>query len=420
MQSRVKLDFILAGIVVIIGMVRGLHFITSLWTLTPDGISATADRLPYWDFTNLWAGSLMALKGHVAYLFDVAAYRQELRMLLSPLLPDHEWSYPPSILLIGIPFAALPIFPAYILWTLLTLLLLFLAAKLLELNLWARMLIIISPAAMINMILGQNGALTTALLLFGLSLAPRRPIIAGIFFGLLTIKPQLGVLVPFCLLAGGNYRAIFSACVTTLVLIGTTGLLFGFDVWSLFLTETRPLMTEILEAPFPQGYQVNATTFFMLARSLGFGLSASYMVQALFSLVAIVAVLWLWRGKTVVDHPARVCLTAVLTLVAMPYGYSYDTIPMNVAVVYLFFTRRSALLLLLIVWLYPLFNQQMVRHVASLGVLVPTALATWMLVLAWRNQLRLNAEAAKTNEPVTSKAFSTPPVRSDDSCLSAG
>ncbi|WFU08934.1 glycosyltransferase family 87 protein [Rhizobium sp. CB3090] len=278
------------------------------------------------------------------------------------------------------------------------------------------------PAALVNMILGQNGALTTALLLFGLSLAPGRPIIAGIFFGVLTIKPQLGVLVPFCLLASGNYRAIFSACTTTLVLIGATGLLFGFDVWSLFLTETRPLMTEILEAPFPQGYQVNATAFFMLARSLGFGLTGSYVFQAVFSILAIVAVLWLWQhGKVVVDHAARVCLTAVLTLVAMPYGYSYDTIPMSVAVVYLFFTQRSALLLLVAVWLYPLFNQQIVRQTAmSLGVLVPTVLAAWMLFLAWRDQLRSSAKAAEGSETAQPKASSTPPVRSDDSCPSAG
>ncbi|WFU08933.1 hypothetical protein QA646_16840 [Rhizobium sp. CB3090] len=144
MQSKVRLDFILAGMVAMLGMVRGLY-LTTVWVLTPDGISVVADRLPYWDFTNLWAGSLMALKGHVAYLFDMAAYRQELRVFFSPLLPDHEWSYPPSILLIGVPFAALPIFPAYILWTLLTLLLLFLATKPLGLNLWARMLIVICP-----------------------------------------------------------------------------------------------------------------------------------------------------------------------------------------------------------------------------------------------------------------------------------
>lgn len=336
----------------------------------------------------------MALKGHVGYLFDIEAYRHELRALFSPALPDQEWSYPPSILLIGIPFAILPISVAYMLWTLLTLLLLFVATKQLGLSHWARLLIVVSPAAVINMTFGQNGALTAALLLSGLCLAPRRPIIAGILFGALTIKPQLGVLVPFCLLASGNYRAMLSALATTLVLIGATGLLFGFDVWSLFLTQTRPLMTAILEAPYPQGYQVNAATFFMLARSLGFGLAASYAFQAVFSAAAVIVVLWLWHGKVAVGHSTKVCVTAVLTLVATPYGYSYDMIPMDVAVVCLFVQRRSALLLLVIAWLYPLFNHEISRQIASVGVLVPAALAAWMIILVWRETRGPHAKTA--------------------------
>ncbi|MGV1767092.1 glycosyltransferase family 87 protein [Rhizobium rhizogenes] len=378
-RLRTRSELIFAALIVILGLARGLHFEISLWTLRPDGFSIISDRLPYWDFTNLWAGTLMALKGNVAHLFDVEAYRQELRVLLSPLLPNQEWSYPPSMLLIGIPFAGLPIFAAYLFWTLGTLFLLFLATKSLDLTWWARMLIIVSPAAVMDAIFGQNGALTTALLLSGLLLAPGRPIIAGILFGLLTVKPQLGILVPFCLLASGNYRAILSAGVTTLLLVIATGLLFGFDVWRLFLTETRPLMTAILEAPYPQGYQVNAMTFFMLARSLGLGLAASYSFQAVFSVAAIAATLWLWRGRTTVDHPTKVCLTVVLTLVAMPYGYSYDTIPISVAIAYFFFNYRSSLVFLGIAWLYPLFNHQVAGQLVSLGVLIPAGLAAWML-----------------------------------------
>ncbi len=389
LRTRSELSF--AALIIVLGLARSLHFEISLWTLTPDGFSIISDRLPYWDFTNLWAGTLMALKGDVAHLFDVEAYRQELRMLLSPLLPNQEWSYPPSMLLIGIPFAGLPISVAYLFWTLGTLFLLFLATKPLDLTWWARMLIVVSPAAVMDAIFGQNGALTAALLLSGLLLAPGRPIIAGIFFGLLTVKPQLGVLVPFCLIASGNYRAILSAGVTALVLVIVTGLLFGFNVWLLFLTQTRPLMTAILEAPYPQGYQVNATTFFMLARSLGLGLAASYSFQAVFS-AAIVATLWLWRGKTAADHPTKVCLTAILTLITTPYGYSYDMIPMSVAIAYFFFNYRSSLVFLGIAWLYPLFNHQVAGQIASLGVLIPAGLAAWMLTRILRNGRSPNVE----------------------------
>lgn len=266
------------------------------------------------------------------------------------------------------------------------------------------MLIVVSPAAVIGAIFGQNGALTAALLLSGLLLAPSRPIIAGVLFGLLTVKPQLGVLVPFCLLASGNYRAILSAGVTALVLVIVTGLLFGFDVWLLFLTETRALMTAILEAPYPQGYQVNAMTFFMLARSLGFGLAASYSFQAVFSVAAIAVTLWLWRSKTSVDHRTKVCLTVILTLIATPYGYSYDAIPMSVAIAYFFFNYRSSLLFLGIAWLYPLFNHQVAGQVASLGVLIPAGLAAWMLMRILRDGRSPNMDRSVPTEEACLKA----------------
>ncbi len=362
------------------------------------------DRLPYWDFTNLWGGAVMALKGNVAYLFDVEAYRRELRLLLSPLMQNQEWSYPPSMLLIGAPLAGLPIFVAYVVWTLGTLFLLFLATRPLDLAWWARVLIVISPAAMVDAIFGQNGALTTALLLSGLLFAPGRPIIAGILLGLLTVKPQLGVLVPFCLLASGNYRAILSAGVTALLLVIVTGLLFGFDVWMLFLTETRPLMTAILEAPFPQGYQVNATTFFMLARSLGLGLTASYSLQMMVSIAAITTTLWLWRRKTAFEHRSKVCLTIVLTLIATPYGYSYDAIPINVAAGYFFFTYRGLLAPLGIAWLYPLFNQQIARQVLPLGALFPAGLAICMLIRILRDSAWQETGAVAAIEKAPIKA----------------
>ncbi|MBB6485702.1 glycosyltransferase family 87 protein [Rhizobium lusitanum] len=384
-MARPRAEQFFAALIGALGLACGLYLLKCLWTLTPDGFSSLSDRLPYWDFTNLWGGTLMAEKGNVAYLFDAEAYRRELRLILSPLLPDQEWSYPPSMLLIGIPLARLPIFAAYAVWTSGTLLLLFLATKPLDLAWWLRILLIASPAAILNVIFGQNGALTTALLLSGLLLAPSRPIIAGILFGLLTVKPQLGVLVPFCLLASGNYRAILSAAATAVFLVVTTGLLFGFEVWWLFVTETRPLMTAILEAPFPQGYQMNAATIFMLARSFGLGLAASYSFQLIASMAAIVATIWLWRGKMGVDHGSRVCLTATLALVAMPYGYIYDTIPLSVAILYFFVNSRGLLPLLGFAWLYPVFNQQIASSIMPLGALFPAGLAVCMLICIQRN-----------------------------------
>jgi len=51
--------------------------------------------------------------------------------------------------------------------------------------------LIAAPAAMVNIYVGQNGFFTAALMIAGLLSLERRPVLAGILFGLRTIKPQL-------------------------------------------------------------------------------------------------------------------------------------------------------------------------------------------------------------------------------------
>ena len=115
--DRTRSELRIAGIAAAIGVVLGLKFYVELWALDGRGFSLVSERLPYWDFSNLWGGSVMALKGHVGDIFDIDAYRATLRSMFSPQLPDQEWSYPPSILLLGLPLAAMPIFWAYLIWT---------------------------------------------------------------------------------------------------------------------------------------------------------------------------------------------------------------------------------------------------------------------------------------------------------------
>ncbi|TPN84365.1 DUF2029 domain-containing protein [Mesorhizobium sp. CU2] len=304
--------------------------------------------------------------------------------MFSPELPDQEWSYPPSILLFGVPLATVPILPAYLIWTVGTVLCLWLAVRPLKLGAALELAIVLSPAVIWNSVFGQNGALTTALLVGGLAVAPKRPVVAGILFGLLTTKPHLGILVPFCLLASGNWRAILSAAGTAVLIVMATGLFFGFDVWRLFLTETRPLMTAIMEAPYPQPYQYNAMTVFFTARAAGLGLSAAYAVQGVATLACIAAAIWLWWPGRQVSHQERVALTAVLAILATPYGYSYDTIGVSIAVAMLAaMVSRPPRLILAVCWLWPFVTHFFTHWGYCVGVLIPLFIAAWMLLSTW-------------------------------------
>lgn len=397
----IRVNLIFAALVVIAGVFVGTHYHFALWVLDDRGFSLVSRRLPYWDFANLWAGGRMALEGNISLLFDPDAYRAALRSMFSPDLPNQEWSYPPSMLLFGAPLAHLPIFPAYLIWTLGTVFCLWLAIRPLQLGWLAETAILVSPAVAMNALFGQNGALTTALLLGGLMAAPARPILAGVLFGLLTLKPHLGILAPFCLIASGNWKAILSAAATTVALTLLTAFAFGFEVWPLFWSETRKLMTEIMEAPYPQGYHSNAMTVFFLARALGADLTAAYATQALASLAAVAAAVWLWLPENGIAHRERVVATSVLAIVATPYGYTYDAIAAQVAVALLATALPNPPRLLLgLAWLYPL-----VAHLANLfgpagiGVLLPIALAGWMILGMKARTNRENASSS-TLEPV--------------------
>lgn len=378
-DRRLRMDILFALAFVLVGLFVGSGLLVRSWTLDANSLSPISGKLPYWDFTNLWAGSRMALDGHVGWLFDVEAYRAGLRAMFTPRLPDQEWSYPPSILLLGVPLATLPIFWAYVVWTIGTTAALYLALRPLDFPPIAALLVMLSPVMMLGVLFGQNGALTAALLFAALALSTERPLLAGICAGLLTIKPHLGVLVPFAFMASGNWRAFLSAAVTAMAMVILTALFFGAEIWPLFLERTGPLMASILEAPYPQTYHANAMTFFITGRWLGLSVAAAYGLQAVVTILAIAATVWLWHPASAAPRDARVVLTALLAICATPYGYSYDAVPMAVAVAWLFLAGASwpVLLLLGALWLFPLFAHVPNFHGYGVTVLAPAALAIY-------------------------------------------
>ncbi len=70
----------------------------------------------------------------------------------------------------------------------------------------------------------------------------------------------------------------------------------------------------------------------------------------------------------------------MLATVATPYGYSYDTVGLAVAVAYLFSTRANVpRIFLALVWLYPAIAHLVNFVGLGIGVLVPLSLSAWML-----------------------------------------
>jgi hypothetical protein len=323
--------------------------------LTPEGQPIIGG-----DFVNFWTAARLALTDRVHDLFNFAAYRQFQGEQLGGVIKQLHWSYPPHVLLLIIGFGFLPYTVAFCLWACLTFLGYAFAVSYKRPSPWMlSCALFFCPSSFMNIILGQNGFLSAALLVGGLRLLNLRPVLAGVLFGLLTFKPQLGLLVPVALLAGRHWQVFASAIITTVLLIALSLLIFGGGPWLDYLHVTLPFQHLILTAPVTplSLFQNLMPTPFMALRILGISLNIAALGTAFFVILALFAVVLAFTREVSEDLRAGIVLTAAL--LATPHALVYDMTCLSAAVVAVMpFAYRPSIskgvaALLLIVWLLP-------------------------------------------------------------------
>lgn len=285
------------------------------------------------DLRSVWFAATLAVKGDAATVFDPLAFAAAYQAFNGTAVAFPAFPYPPHALLLYLPLTVLPFVAAYSLWVAATFALLAWAAcRRSPRPLIAGLVLLASPAALTNLGGGQNGFLSAALLCGGLLLLERRPWLAGILFGLLTYKPQLGIVLPFVLLAGGHYRSIAAAVATAAIVVLASVVLFGLEPWSRFFALSAPIQVQYLE----QGvgtFMMMAPSTFMAGRVLGLPLAVDYALQAVVAVAAIAGAVWAVRRKAPPELKAAVVLVA--TVLAPAYLFSYDLCLVAVAQVLL-------------------------------------------------------------------------------------
>ena len=284
------------------------------------------------DFVNVWTAGHLVREGKVAEIFDFRTFWPEQRRLFDPRLPFHFWSYPPTALFLTLPLGWLPYIPALILWTTAGLVGLVAASRTFFGSPLDRWMLVLCPAVAVNIALGQNGAITAALLLGGLALMERRPAWAGVLFGLLAFKPQIGLLLPIPLLLERRWRTLGFAAGTAVGLTLLSAGVFGLEAWRGFFGPTLTTQSKMLtqgRGPFtwmmPSAY--------MSARVLKQPADVAMLIQAPFTLFAIWATVTGWRadrrggGEPIV----KAALLCAATFVASPQAFNYDLIPVQAA-----------------------------------------------------------------------------------------
>jgi alpha-1,2-mannosyltransferase len=125
--------------------------------------------------------------------------------------------------------------------------------------------------------------------------------------------------MPIVLLRRGAWSAIASAAATAGGLVLLSGLVFGWDYWITYLTETSALQARMVAES--SGFFVRMMpTVYPSMLLAGLGWSGAVAVQAVVAIAAIAA-LWRWLPA----DPLRAGLAAAsATFLVLPYAFNYD------------------------------------------------------------------------------------------------
>jgi hypothetical protein len=332
------------------------------------------------DFLTTWMGGRSLFHGGPAPWFDLRVYNAALRELLGTEYPAHFWSYPPHVVLFTWPFGLLPYLPAYLAWCVIGIALYLLVCS----RVIPRQRLIflaVSPAIAVCVFFGQNGFYTAALLIGGLLCLDRRPVLAGVLFGILTIKPQLGLLLPVVLLLERRWVTIASALVTTGFLVVATAMLFGSDVWIEFWRKVIPQQQWLTENGGGVLYAVVSSVFFG-ARLLHLPLRVGWTMQGIVAGLVLAIVAWTyWRRR---DPVLSLALFITATFLFTPYILNYDMASLAFATALVRERVDNTMAdhwLIVAVWTLPV---TMMMAAVAFVPLAPIVLVAFACRLVWR------------------------------------
>jgi hypothetical protein len=281
------------------------------------------------DFVNFWMAGHLAIEGHVADIYRVDpdhldAYNAAVQSLFPKASGFLNFSYPPHILPLLAVIGALPYTAALATWLVAGiagfLIVSFAGAE--RANSGQLMAAaLLSPVVMLVVTVGQASFFAAVLFVGGLAVLPRRPVLAGALFGLLTVKPQLGLLLPAALLIMGERRAFAAAIVAAGLLIALSVVLFGLEPWYEYVAHTLPfqqrLMTEMIGI-----YPTMMITPYAEFWWLGVPAGPALVLHGLVAAGVVACALSTWHAQ--IDRDLKNAILALASLVVVPYCLNYD------------------------------------------------------------------------------------------------
>jgi hypothetical protein len=321
-----RLTFYGLGIAVIYIVVLASLLFKGLWIVHAHG------GIRKIDFGYIWVSGSLAQSSDPARIFDSSAFSAAQLALFGPdgwpLIP--YFVYPPTFLLFTYPFGLMPYLTAFAVWIVTTLFLYLVAIYTIVPRAAAVILAITPCSVLFNVGLGQNGFLTAGLVGLSLAFLERRPCLSGIFLGLLTYKPQFGILFPFALMASRNWRPLVSAAVTSIALGLTSAIAFGYQGWLLFIHSLINRQLNLGEIP---GWQPPLISIFGFLQSTGASTYISWTVHLAAVAIVGTTICAFWAKR--IPHSLKAAALCVGSVMVTPYALGYDLCVLSIAVAFL-------------------------------------------------------------------------------------
>ena len=275
-------------------------------------------------------------------------------MIFGKDTPFYGWLYPPVFLFVAAALALLPYLVALAVYQAATLVLYLwmlrgilssstvlspqapkgeeagAAAQRGHRGLWL-LVAIASPAVFVNIGHGHNGFLTAALIGGALLLLDRKPVLAGVLFGLLVYKPHVGIMIPLVLIVTGRWRVLAAATTTALALVAVTALAFGPDIWRSFVNALPFVREAVLEQGGTGWHKIQGV--FSWVRMWGGSVPLAYAMQGAAMAILAVVLAWLWRSDA--SYRLKAAALPLVAILASPYSLDYDFVVLASAIAFL-------------------------------------------------------------------------------------
>ena len=273
------------------------------------------------DFTAFYAAAELARQGRSREVYDIdALHRAHEEVRGIAIHRKYAWAYPPTMLLLLLPLASMPLVVAMWTWLIGTTAVVCLAAYRVVPSALTPLVVVLYPGLATSWFTGPTGTFSAAVAMLGLALLDRAPYVAGSVLGLLSVKPHLAVLIPLCLLASGRRQALVACVCAAAAMMVASVAVFGIGPW-MDLRLALPRHMDYLATE--QGVWMRMPTPFVAIRHATGSATLAWWGQLATTALCLGGCIWVWRRNR--DGYARaLALCASIPLVA-PYAYDYDT-----------------------------------------------------------------------------------------------